>query len=82
VFNLSLFLFFSLSFVVAYESPDNVEAQEELQLAVKNLAGKITYALSSVQSEGHTEEISKQQPVVALPKIEQAPSNEDSRAAG
>jgi len=62
----------------AYEQPDNTEFQEELQLAVKSLAQKITYSLSVGQVEGHREEISKNQAVVSLPKVDLPPAVDDS----
>jgi len=65
----------------AYETPDNEEFTQELQLAVKNLAGKITYALSVAQIDGHKEEISKKQPTISIPKIDVPPQNEDSTVA-
>jgi len=56
----------------AYESPNSVEAQQELVQMSRQLAGKIAYAISVAQPDGGKvqNELSTAQPIIPLPKVD------------
>jgi len=55
----------------AYENPKNVDTQQELQQISRTLVSKISYAISTAQSDGGKvqNEISRSQPTIPIPAV-------------